>query len=296
MDRKASMSLAWYDSGDESAAILPWIPDYTYPSSIDRVATVYGESDGTWWFDITIGYLDDDISLDAGDFNLQPYYGSREEAEAAVESLSPQEIADRLAELGYEPLDDIDEIESVTASRKGNIMMRRADEKTDTKIVENEDGTFTAYCEGDKKTFQDKGKAAEWLADHFNDEYHDDDKEARRRAARRRMMMRAAARRAAMRRKAADDDRKDKGFDVSYDEDGKIHVRFDDGSSMDFDNMHDFADYVEGPDADEKPKDDEKAARARHAARVAMMRRRAARVASRPVARHAMNDDGHPYL
>lgn len=180
-------------------------------------------------------------------------------------------------------------------------MIRRSDEKTDTRIVENEDGTFTAYCEGDKKTFDDKGKAAEWLADHFNDEYHD--KADARRAARRRMMMRAAARRAAMRRQAArrkaadDDDRKDKGFDVHYDEDGKIHVHFDDGSDMDFDDMHDFADYVEGPDADEKPVDKEEAARARHAARVALMRRRAARVASRPVARHAMRqDDGHPYL
>ena len=174
-------------------------------------------------------------------------------------------------------------------------MIRRSDEKTDTRIVENEDGTFTAYCEGDKKTFDDKGKAAEWLADHFNDEYHD--KADARRAARRRMMMRAAARRAAMRRKAADDDRKDKGFQVDYDKDGKIHVRFDDGSDMDFDDMHDFADFVEGPDADEKPKDKEEAARARHAARVALMRRRAARVASRPVARHAMRqDDGHPYL
>ena len=178
-------------------------------------------------------------------------------------------------------------------------MIRRSDEKTDTRIVENEDGTFTAYCEGDKKTFDDKGKAAEWLADHFNDEYHD--KAAARAAARRRLMMRAAARRAAARRaarKAADDDdRKDKGFDVHYDKDGKIHVRFDDGSDMDFDDMHDFADFVEGPDADEKPVDKEEAARARHAARVALMRRRAARVASRPVARHAMrNDDGHPYL
>lgn len=174
-------------------------------------------------------------------------------------------------------------------------MIRRSDEKTDTRIVENEDGTFTAYCEGDKKTFDDKGKAAEWLADHFNDEYQD--KADARRAAHRRMMMRAAARRRAMRRKAAEDDRKDKGFDVHYDEDGKIHVHFDDGSDMNFDDMHDFADFVEGPDADEKPVDEEKAARARHAARVALMRRRAARVRSPRVARHAMrNDDGHPYL
>lgn len=293
--RTASMDLTWYDSGDDSAAILPWIPDYTYPSSTDRVANVYGESDGTWWFDITIGYMDDDISLNAGDFNLQPSYDSREEAEAAVESLSPEDIANRLAELGYEPLDDIDEVESIAASRKGKHMIRRSDEKTDTRIVENEDGTYTAYCEGDKKIFDDKGKAAEWLADHFNDEYHD--KADARRAARRRLMMRAAVRRAAMRKAADDDDRKDKGFDVSYDKDGKIHVHFDDGSDMDFDDMHDFADYVEGPDADEKPVDKEEAAHARHAARVAMMRRRAARVASRPVARHAMRqDDGHPYL
>ncbi|MBQ5557403.1 MAG: hypothetical protein IIT36_02200, partial [Aeriscardovia sp.] len=138
--RTASMSLTWYDFGDKSDALLPWIPNYTDPSIIACDATVHGESDGTWWFDIDVAYRDDVITLDAGDFNLQPYYDSREEAEAAVESLSPEDIANRLAELGYEPLDDIDEVENATASMKGKHMIRRADEKTDTKIVENEDG------------------------------------------------------------------------------------------------------------------------------------------------------------
>ena len=298
--RKASMSLDWEDTGNGSAykAALPDIPGYPgswYATVWEDDDDEYGEPDYGWNFTIFEKGADGVLGvapLNNYSFDLEDA-DTPEEMMGFIESLSPQDIADKFAENGYEPTD-------ATASRKGKHMIRRSDEKTDTKIVENEDGTFTAYCEGDKKTFDDKGKAAEWLADHFNDEYHD--KADARRAARRRMMMRAAARRAAMRRQAArkaadDDDRKDKGFDVSYDEDGKIHVRFDDGSDMDFDDMHDFADFVEGPDADEKPVDKEEAARARHAARVAMMRRRAARVASRPVARHAMrNDDGHPYL
>ena len=298
--RKASMSLDWKDTGDGSAyeAQLPEIPGYpgTWYATVAEDEDDYdGEPDYTWYFTIARK----DVAGIQGVSILNNYVFGLEEADSPeelmdfIENLGPEDIADKFAECGYAPAD-------VTASRKGKHMIRRSDEKTDTRIVENEDGTFTAYCEGDKKTFDDKGKAAEWLADHFNDEYHD--KADARAAARRRMMMRAAARRAAMRRQAArkaadDDDRKDKGFDVHYDEDGKIHVRFDDGSDMDFDDMHDFADYVEGPDADEKPVDKEEAARARHAARVALMRRRAARVASRPVARHAMRqDDGHPYL
>ena len=292
--RKAGMSLDWKDTGNGSAyeAQLPEIPGYPgtwYATVAEDDDDYYGEPDYTWYFTIARK----DVAGIQGVSILNNYVFGLEEADRPgelmdfIENLSPEDIADKFAEQGYEPTD-------TTASRKGKHMIRRSDEKTDTRIVENEDGTFTAYCEGDKKTFDDKGKAAEWLADHFNDEYHD--KADARRAARRRLMMRAAARRAAM-RKAADDDRKDKGFDVSYDKDGKIHVRFDDGSDMDFDDMHDFADYVEGPDADEKPVDKEEAARARHAARVALMRRRAARVASRPVARHAMRqDDGHPYL
>lgn len=300
--RTAGMDLDWEqdDVAGSWFAELPAIPGYPcYPYANDlyhsvQVADQSGLEGTNWAFYMYLNLKNEYVDLYNDDFGI-PDTDTAEEMMDIVDNLSVQDIADVLQAKGYMPVDD------VTASRKGKHMIRRtADEKTDTRIVENEDGTFTAYCEGDKKTFDDKGKAAEWLADHFNDEYHD--KADARRAARRRMMMRAAARRAAMRRqaarrKAADDDRKDKGFDVSYDEDGKIHVRFDDGSDMDFDDMHDFADFVEGPDADEKPVDKEEAARARHAARVAMMRRRAARVASRPVARHAMRqDDGHPYL
>lgn len=302
MIRTASMDLDW-EMVDGPAmtywlAELPAIPGYpdSAPDVADggAIAEVFpGSAElGGYTFFLSIAVPDNaQCVLTNEEFHI-PNADTAEEAMDEVESLSLEEISDKVAESGYAPTD-------VTASRKGKHMIRRSDEKTDTRIVENEDGTFTAYCEGDKKTFDDKGKAAEWLADHFNDEYHD--KADARRAARRRMMMRAAARRAAMRRKAArkaaDDDRKDKGFQVDYDKDGKIHVHFDDGSDMDFDDMHDFADFVEGPDADEKPVDKEEAARARHAARVAMMRRRAARVASRPVARHAMRqDDGHPYL
>ncbi|MBQ5557118.1 MAG: hypothetical protein IIT36_00715, partial [Aeriscardovia sp.] len=297
--RAAGMSLDWEDTGYNSyEAVLPIIPGYSDPEDFgDSIAKVFGGNDvktgGFWDFVLELETYDGaGIELSNEDFGV-PTADNPQELMDFIDNLTPEGIAQMLTEDGYEP-------EDTTASRKGKHMIRRSDEKTDTRIVENEDGTFTAYCEGDKKTFDDKGKAAEWLADHFNDEYHD--KADARRAARRRLMMRAAARRAAMRRqaaarKAADDDRKDKGFDVHYDKDGKIHVHFDDGSDMDFDDMHDFADFVEGPDADEKPVDKEEAARARHAARVAMMRRRAARVASRPVARHAMrNDDGHPYL
>lgn len=298
--RKAGMDLDWVKDDNDYFAELPAIPGYPcYPYATDLYHSVQvadqSDLEGTdWAFYMYLNLKNEYVDLYNDDFGI-PDTDTAEEMMNIVDNLSVQDIADVLQDKGYMPVDD------VTASRKGKHMIRRSDEKTDTRIVENDDGTFTAYCEGDKKTFDDKGKAAEWLADHFNDEYHDKDKEAARRAARRRMMMRAAARRAAMHkaamRKAADDDRKDKGFTVSYDKDGKIHVHFDDGSDMDFDDMHDFADFVEGPDADEKPVDKEEAARARHAAHVALMRRRAARVASRPVARHAMrNDDGHPYL
>ena len=305
--RKASSSdFAWdADNGGAMCEYPYLIPGY--PGDLNVYITpMENNPDENCPWNVTATYFskasgyNDSVDIDCWNIlGFIPEDETLESVEQAVENLDPYDFSHALDDMGLEPLVD-ENGDYVTASRKGKHMIRRADEKTDTRIVENEDGTFTAYCEGDKKTFDDKGKAAEWLADHFNDEYHD--KADARRAARRRMMMRAAARRAAMRRQAArkaadDDDRKDKGFDVSYDKDGKIHVHFDDGSDMDFDDMHDFADFVEGPDADEKPVDKEEAARARHAARVAMMRRRAARVASRPVARHAMrNDDGHPYL
>ena len=308
--RKAGFEgLNWNQDSNGYVAVLPDMPDLADPSPVNVEQNLIGG----WTFSLHLTLKDGNhILLTNHDFGISDG-DTPQEMKQAVEDLDQFDIEDVLTEEYLPQMQSLDyflqkqedeayddDSEEEFASRKGKHMIRRADEKTDTRIVENEDGTFTAYCEGDKKTFDDKGKAAEWLADHFNDEYHD--KADARRAARRRMMMRAAARRAAMRcqamRKAADDDdRKDKGFDVHYDEDGKIHVRFDDGTDMDFDDMHDFADFVEGPDADEKPKDKEEAARARHAARVAMMRRRAARVASRPVARHAMrNDDGHPYL
>lgn len=306
MKRKASLGLSWEDKGNYYIATLPFIPGYPVGNNtvtVEKASIVdddwWGPNPDGWAFIMTIHVNNGETAFLATYTwgpDMEPF-PTAEDAMAWVDALEPEDISQVLEDCDYTPILDGDDWSYETASRKGKHMIRRSDEKTDTRIVENEDGTYTAYCEGDKKTFDDKGKAAEWLADHFNDEYHD--KADARRAARRRMMMRAAARRAAMRRKAADDDddRKDKGFDVHYDEDGKIHVRFDDGSDMDFDDMHDFADFVEGPDADEKPVDKEEAVRARHAARVALMRRRAARVASRPVARHAMRqDDGHPYL
>ena len=291
--RKACFGeLDWNQDSGGYLAVLPDMPDLADPSPVNVEQNLIGG----WTFSMHLTLEDGNhILLTNHDFGISDG-DTPQEMKQAVEELDQFDIEDVLTEEYLPQMQSLNyylqkKEDEEFASRKGNNMIRHAGENTDTRIVENEDGTFTAYCEGDKKTFQDKGKAAEWLSDHFNDEYHDEDKEARRRAARRRLMMRAA-----MRRKA-DDERKDKGFDVSYDKDGKIHVRFDDGTDMDFDDMHDFADFVEGPDADEKPVDKEEAARARHAARVALMRRRAARVASRPVARHAMrHDDGHPYL
>lgn len=110
--RTAGLDLEWERiSPDVYRAILPAIPDYTTGSDdnfveLDRAWDI-GDNGASWMFSIWLDLVDgSQICLFNSDFDIS--YGSFDVMMQAVEDLSVEDIADKLAELGYQ---------STTASR-----------------------------------------------------------------------------------------------------------------------------------------------------------------------------------
>lgn len=124
--RKASLNLDWeHSASGDWMADIPAIPGYTGATGNYSFVTV-GPSPASddWVCGFTIFVPDKGQAyLGNRDLNI-PDTATAEEMTAAIDALSPEDIADALEALGYEP------INGAVASRKGSKMIRKATRRT----------------------------------------------------------------------------------------------------------------------------------------------------------------------